>query len=1083
MVRPTASARLTVWWLAYVAFVVYGSLVPLDYRPLPWDQAWSLFQDIRMLNVGAGGRADWVANGVLYVPVGFFTASVFSGGRSRHLPALFAAIGFSWILAVGVEFLQLAFPPRTVSLNDLLAEFIGSGVGALMAGVASHRVQGFLASLAGKGESLVPRALAVYALGYCAFSLFPFDFLMSSAELSDKFHSVSWGWMVVDGGGGGRAAAVAKLMAEAFAAAPLGCLLVLRGLTVRRTLGAGVVLGVVIETAQFFLVSGVCQAISVLTRGLGVLAGAIAWEHRGNFDWLRLAAGIRRYGMVLMALYLLSIVAVTGWFEVPIRSTTAAFGALGEVRFLPFYYHYYTTEQAALLSLVSVALMYAPLGVLAWAYFLGAGAAAGLALLISGATEASKLFLAGLHPDPTNVLLASVAAWLAYRMARAAECLGKHRTGLSKGAAVSVDNRPRDEPAATVGAWTKKGSAPDGRAGAVRFPRWAGLAGLVVTGVVAAWWLATFPVLSALLGLGFLAYGVAAWLRPGVIWVATPATLPLLDLAPWSGRFFVDEFDLVLMLSVAVGYARLAPAPARSRDWLLRLTVGVLALSWGIASLRGLLPWQAIDVNSFSHYYSPLNAIRVAKGMVWAFLMAGLTERSLAAGLPVQRYFGRGLLLGLAGTVAVVFWERWTFPGLFNFTDVYRVTGPFSQMHTGGADLECYLTVAAPFLVWALFERRGWLERGLIIMLLMATTYAVTVTFSRAAYVSCALAVALAAVFAWRRASRGRPAVWAKAGLAVAGSAGLMLAVALPVIQGGFAQARLARAGADLEVRAAHWRDALAMRDGGLVTEVFGIGLGRFPASHYWRSQETRAASYQIGGDGKDLFLRIGSGSPLYVEQFVDVQPGRDYTITLRARSAGEGGRLSVSLCEKWLLTSDHCVFEGFEIPVGEWREMTLRLPAGGLGSEPWYRRAPVKFSLSNPGMQGVVEVDDVRLAGRDGQQLLANGDFTQGMDQWFFSADVDLPWHIWSLPVAVVFEAGWVGLGAFGLVFALALARSAGRAWSGDSFSAAVLAAAIGIIVLGTVNSLGDSPRLLLLWILLLLGFACRPIFKPGPA
>jgi hypothetical protein len=69
------SSRFILWSL-YVGFVVYGSLVPLDFHYLPWGQAWESFKTVKLLDVGAQGRADWLSNGVLYVPVGFFTVNL-----------------------------------------------------------------------------------------------------------------------------------------------------------------------------------------------------------------------------------------------------------------------------------------------------------------------------------------------------------------------------------------------------------------------------------------------------------------------------------------------------------------------------------------------------------------------------------------------------------------------------------------------------------------------------------------------------------------------------------------------------------------------------------------------------------------------------------------------------------------------------------------------------------------------------------------------------------------------------------------------------------------------------------------------
>ena len=119
-------------WLAYSAFVIYGSLVPLDFRMLPLATAWRAFANAPMLDLGIESRADWIANGILYIPLGFLTVSALcskSIGFGRISAAFIAAV-FSLALAIAVEFTQLFFPPRTVSLNDLLAETIGAAAGS-----------------------------------------------------------------------------------------------------------------------------------------------------------------------------------------------------------------------------------------------------------------------------------------------------------------------------------------------------------------------------------------------------------------------------------------------------------------------------------------------------------------------------------------------------------------------------------------------------------------------------------------------------------------------------------------------------------------------------------------------------------------------------------------------------------------------------------------------------------------------------------------------------------------------------------------------------------------------------------------
>ena len=74
------------------------------------------------------------------------------------------------LLAVAVEFTQQFFPPRTVSLNDIVAEFIGSALGAgvwLVFGASIHRLRTEMSS---GGPIAFRAAIAIYVLAYVAFS-------------------------------------------------------------------------------------------------------------------------------------------------------------------------------------------------------------------------------------------------------------------------------------------------------------------------------------------------------------------------------------------------------------------------------------------------------------------------------------------------------------------------------------------------------------------------------------------------------------------------------------------------------------------------------------------------------------------------------------------------------------------------------------------------------------------------------------------------------------------------------------------------------------------------------------------------
>lgn len=210
------------------------------------------------------------------------------------------------------------------------------------------------------------------------------------------------------------------------------------------------------------------------------------------------------------------------------------------------------------------------------------------------------------------------------------------------------------------------------------------------------------PLAAALLAGVYCA--LLCW-RPRLWLLLVPAALPWLDLSPWSGRFYIDELDLMLLATLAICYWRQAATPPDSR--LPRAAAALLVLvaaSTAVAAWRGLQPWEAPDLNSYASYLSPYNSLRVAKGMLWALLLLPLLRRAGGAtGITAQLL--PGMLLGLLFTGLAVMSERALFPGLLNFSADYRPTAPFAAMHTGGAALDAYLAMSMPFVCW-------WLPRA-----------------------------------------------------------------------------------------------------------------------------------------------------------------------------------------------------------------------------------------------------------------------------------------------------------------------------------------------------------------------------------
>ena len=185
--------------------------------------------------------------------------------------------------------------------------------------------------------------------------------------------------------------------------------------------------------AQLAVASGQSQGVSILTRALGFAWGAAAWRGHAEQSAEAVKSLVRRWTSVAIPAWLLLQWLLTGAWQGPWLSIDQAWLRLTEtLSWVPFYYHYYTSEVHALISLTAVSLSFSVLGLLGWAWHARAGVVAWLALLLCAAMEFGKLFTESTRPDPTNLWIAMAAAWVAQqvlqRLSRPAG-VGAHTAG------------------------------------------------------------------------------------------------------------------------------------------------------------------------------------------------------------------------------------------------------------------------------------------------------------------------------------------------------------------------------------------------------------------------------------------------------------------------------------------------------------------------------------------------------------------------------------------------------------------------------------------------------------------------------
>ena len=191
------------------------------------------------------------------------------------------------------------------------------------------------------------------------------------------------------------------------------------------------------------------------------------------------------------------------------------------------------------------------------------------------------------------------------------------------------------------------------------------------------------------------------------------ALLPVADLTAFTGVVHATEADLVWCAVIGGAALRFAAWPpkvtsaSRPATGPSLLVFGAVALSYALSYLHALSPWPGLHAGSFAGYAAPLTGLRLGKGFLLALgllivVRAGLRTHAARTADALRV----GVVASLALVSLAVLWERLSFTGLTDLSSDYRATGPFWEMHVGGAQLDGWIALTLPMAGWGLLRSR-----------------------------------------------------------------------------------------------------------------------------------------------------------------------------------------------------------------------------------------------------------------------------------------------------------------------------------------------------------------------------------------
>lgn len=423
---------LLVMALLYLVFVIYGSLVPLQFRSLPLEVAVAEFRNLPFLTLGIGSRADWVANLLLFIPLAFLWTAVLAIGRHltfRVLSSLLVAAGCV-ALSFGIEFTQLYFPQRTVSQNDIMAESLGGFLGVMTWWLFGSRLSSWYEGwrLAHAPAELAERLAWGYLLAIYAYNLLPLDLTLSAVELfhkwrEGKLHLIPFASLPAE-----PAAAVYELVVDSLLWAVLAFLWGIKHGASRLTPWQIVILSaLLLEIMQLFVYSRVSDTTDLVTAAAGGALGA--WAARYSIgETGSTAASPRLSGstawVFLLVVGWLGVLGTVFWYPfnfdangMPLRERLDFLGRV------PFAAYYFGSEFRAATEVLHKVLFFVPLGGflawwvtgLSWKWRSWAAFCAALVIFFSAMSiELGQVFLPEKIPDTTDAFLEMLGGAMGY---------------------------------------------------------------------------------------------------------------------------------------------------------------------------------------------------------------------------------------------------------------------------------------------------------------------------------------------------------------------------------------------------------------------------------------------------------------------------------------------------------------------------------------------------------------------------------------------------------------------------------------------------------------------------------------------
>jgi len=123
--------------------------------------------------------------------------------------------------------------------------------------------------------------------------------------------------------------------------------------------------------------------------------------------------------------------------------------------------------------------------------------------------------------------------------------------------------------------------------------------------------------------------------------------------------------------------------------------------------------------------------------------------------------------------------------------------------------------------------------------------------------------------------------------------------------------------------------------------------------------------------------------------------------------------------------------------------------------------KRPVELSLFDSVPDSTIEIGHIRLLDPQGHEILVNGDFSRGIERWYFTDDQHLIWRIKNQYLMSWFEVGVLGLVSLVLLAGAALAGAARAIGLGERMGAVIIGSLMAFLCCSAFDDALAVPRI----------------------